>query len=456
MTTLYVRSTDGSDADNGTTWVLAKASIAGAAAIDVAGDVIYVSDAHAEVQTTAQSWAFAATRANPVRIIGGDDAAEPPTSAAATWTFNLNASAALTISGCAYIYGGTITLGATGGGTGSDLTIQPAVDCFLNFENCKFRMAATSAGATLSLGSASATQNETRLENTTIRFGALGQLINIGGKVIWNQGGIEAGGTALDTLFMTHGGGRGADWQFTGVDLSGLGSTCDLVDNATNTGSTSRFVLRNCRLPDSWTGTVFDAPPQGGNWRSEIHNTDFADTTYSFYIEDYFGTIVDETTVVRTGGASDGTTPISWRLTTANLATAFQYPTLALETPELPARWNTTLSSLTVTVEILHDSVTALTNKEVWLELAYLGTAGRPLALFKEDDAAGDNGGNLLAAAADQTASSAAWTTTGLTNPHKQKLAVTVTPAEIGYLQARVHLSKSNYTVFVDPLLTVS
>jgi len=37
MTQLYVRSTDGSDSDNGTTWALAKATATGAAAIEAAG-----------------------------------------------------------------------------------------------------------------------------------------------------------------------------------------------------------------------------------------------------------------------------------------------------------------------------------------------------------------------------------------------------------------------------------
>lgn len=37
MADLYVRSTDGSDTDNGTTWALAKAGLSGAAGIDAVG-----------------------------------------------------------------------------------------------------------------------------------------------------------------------------------------------------------------------------------------------------------------------------------------------------------------------------------------------------------------------------------------------------------------------------------
>mgnify|MGYP003394608494 FL=1 len=49
MADRYGRSTDGADGDGGTTWALAKATLAGLAAIDAAGDRIFLSQAHAEV-----------------------------------------------------------------------------------------------------------------------------------------------------------------------------------------------------------------------------------------------------------------------------------------------------------------------------------------------------------------------------------------------------------------------
>ena len=63
MATIYVRSTDGNNADNGSTWALAKATIAGAAAIDAAGDTVFVSDAHAESTAGAVTLTFAAEQA---------------------------------------------------------------------------------------------------------------------------------------------------------------------------------------------------------------------------------------------------------------------------------------------------------------------------------------------------------------------------------------------------------
>src|SRR3990167_9027284 len=86
MATLYVRSTDGSDADTGATWALAKASLAGAFAAASAGDTIYVSQVHAETQASAMTLTSPGTAASPVRVLCVNDAAEPPTALATTAT----------------------------------------------------------------------------------------------------------------------------------------------------------------------------------------------------------------------------------------------------------------------------------------------------------------------------------------------------------------------------------
>jgi len=179
-----------------------------------------------------------------------------------------------------------------------------------------------------------------------------------------------------------------------------------------------------------------------------MYNCDSADTNYRLWIEDYSGSIKHETTLVKTGGASDGTTPLSWKMATGADA---EYPTIILKSGEI-VRWNeTTGSAITVTVDILHDSVTNLKDNEIWLEVMYLGTSGVPLGAFVDDAVA-----DVLAAAADQAASSATWTTTGMANPNKQKLEVTFTPQEKGFIHAVVHMAKASYTVYVDPVQQVS
>ena len=122
-----------------------------------------------------------------------------------------------------------------------------------------------------------------------------------------------------------------------------------------------------------------------------------------------------------------------------------------LVTPEIII-WNVDVgSSKTVTVEILHDSATNLTDGEIWLEVQHLGTSGFPLSSFVSDAKS-----DVLATSADQATSSETWTTTGMTNPNTQKLSVTFTPQEKGYFQAKVYLAKASTTVYIDPKLVVT
>ena len=153
-----------------------------------------------------------------------------------------------------------------------------------------------------------------------------------------------------------------------------------------------------------------------------------------------------ETVIVRTGGASDGDTPISFEMV-SSANTKFFHP---LETPEMGRRQNSIGSAITVTVEVVTDGVT-LTDADAWLEVQYLGTSGFPQGSMVSDRAA-----DVLATPANQTTSSETWTTTGLAAPVKQKLAVTFTPQEKGMILAKVMLARPSTTMYVDPVLTVS
>jgi hypothetical protein len=122
------------------------------------------------------------------------------------------------------------------------------------------------------------------------------------------------------------------------------------------------------------------------------------------------------------------------------------YPATWLESPIMQVWNDTTGSPVTATVNIVRDSLTNLKDNEVWVRVWYIGTSGFPISTMIEDVTA-----DVFTAAADQTASTDTWTTTGLTNPNKQKLAVTFTPQKKGYLQVQVLLAKPSVTVYVDP-----
>lgn len=440
----YVRSTDGNDADNGSTWALANATLTGAITDAAAGDTIYVSQVHAESTASAVTLTFPGTLASPNNIICANDAAEPPTALATTGAVETTGASSLTINGNVYIYGLAFTTGT------STANSAPAL-CNTDgntqtFESCSFYVRGTGATARIALGNSSnGNEGCLSLVNCTYRFSATGQGISIGQRRLRVKGGgINASGSAI-TTFVAAATSNGVDAEFSGVDLVSGASSMNLL--ATSQAAAGKVVFRNCKLPASWSGSLLGGAPAHMGFRAEMYNCDDGDTNYRLWVEDYAGSIRSETTIVRTGGASDGTTGLAWKMaSSANT----EYPLITLDSPEI-VRWNdTTGSAITVTVEMVTDNVT-LTDAECWLEVQYLGTSGFPLGTFINDAKA-----DFLATAANQTSSSETWTTTGLGTPVKQKLSVTFTPQEKGFIHAVVKLAKASTTAYICPKLEVT
>jgi hypothetical protein len=430
---IYVRSTDGSDSDNGSTWALAKATLAGAAAIDAAGDTIYVSQSHAESTASAQTFDWAGTAASPVRILCANDGAEPPTALATTATVSTTGSNGISFgTQNAYYYGIAFTAGNSTGTASLSIGSNSGA---VWFDNCKLTL-----GGSKSSNRILVYQNTSNSghwwKDVTIKFANASQAIEQrSSQLTWSGGSVDTSTASPTALFV-----RGdAHWrtELTGVDLSGLGSGKSLV---TVTGDQQRWVtVRNCKLGSSvalTTGTW------GGHHSGAIQlvNSDSGDTNYRYQRSCYQGDIYSESTVVRSGGATDGTTPISRKMVSS--ANAKYYA--PLESQEF-VFWNDTTGSVTVTFQTVTDNVT-LTDAEAWVEVDYLGNGSFPIS-----SRATDRSTDILASAANQTTSTETWTTTGLTTPVPQKLAVTFTTAEKGLISARVMLAKASTTVYVCP-----
>jgi hypothetical protein len=448
MANLYVRSTDGNDSDNGSTWALAKATLAGALAAASAGDTIYVSDNHAESQASAMTLTSPGTAANPVRIICVDDSAEPPTARATTATVSTTGTNTIVFgAGFAYVYG--VAFYATSTSAVGALSFSNTASAYMwVFEACVLGINTGNNATTarVTFGASGNKDSKVVLLNTGLKFNNASQAVTLmSANLAWRNTATPFPSTVPTTLFIPSTAGGLVD--VSGLDLSGMGNGTALVKTDVAFPN-SRFFFRNCKLGASVAAITGTIPGPGGA-EVYIDNCDSADTNYRMERYTFQGSVVQETTKVRTGGASDGTTGIAWNLTT--LATG---PTLftPLESPAI-YKWNeNTGSAKTVTVEILHDSATNLKDNEVWLEVEYLGTSGYPLSSVASDMVSDP----IFGTPADQTGSSETWTTTGLTNPNKQKLAVTFTPQEKGLFRAVVKVAKANYTVYVDPVLTVS
>jgi hypothetical protein len=446
MSVWYLRSTTGSDSNNGTTWALAKATLAGALAVAAAGDTIYVSQAHAEAAVTSP-WNMLGTNASPLRVVCGNDGAQPPTAIATSASISSTTTNPVGWGAESfYVYGVTFNAGAGGVNAGFYFGNQSPDSKKAQYRKCQFINIATGGNCPWAMG---ATSNNAPLHvewlDCNIQAANASNTILITDAYFHWRGGAVLSGTAMTSLVSpSNDAPRSGNFIIEGVDLSLIGTTCDIV--AAGAAGFYKGIVRNCILPTSWTGNLAASMVAPGQ-RMEMYNCDSGATNYRLFIQQFEGSVRDETTKVKTGGASDGTTPLSWKMATTSNA---NYPSQSLYSPEV-VQWNALTGSVrTVTVDFLHDNVTGLNNNDIWLEVQYLSATGTPLGTFV------DSAPDVLTAGSACASSSATWTTTGLTNPNKQKLVVTFTPQEKGFIHAKVHMGKASYTVYVDPLLQVT
>ncbi len=457
MALIYVRSTTGSDANGGTSWADAKATLAGAAAIDAAGDTVCVSQAHAESTAAGITHNWAGTLAAPTRIVCGNDGAEPPTALATTATVTTTAGGAITMDGAVYCYG--ITFASNG-----NLVIHTTSSLRSVFEHCVFKL--TAGGQTfLRVGNSSGVINN-RIDwiNCDYKPSFVSDVIchqNGLAEFRWNGGSIQAGSASPNTnLFGISGGsptGRYVNFNIQNVDFSNFGSSF-LFTNGASFEAPMRLRVRSCALPSNWAGSLGAGSPG----RLTMQNCASGTQNYKTFIEDYGGTIKDETIIVRTGGASDGLTTLSWKMSTnANNV----YPSMFLESDEIVRRFPGTDAEIsawvpgtskTITVELIHDSATPLTDADVWLDVSYLDISGSPQEI--RGHLVRSKAADILATPVNHTTSAAVWgdQSPSMANPNAQKMSVTIAPQLKGYLHARVCLALASKTIYVDPKLTVS
>jgi len=436
MTDRFIDNFTPGDGSDGLTWAKAELTAAAVDAADAAGDRWLFDYRHSESTAGTVTLAVAGTLAAPSQLLsvtqtGGAGISSLTAGAIVAATGNN----IITITGHCYVYGLIIS--------GGDVRLNYATNNMQTYEDCKIRNTNSGAANTY-VGSH--TNNAGRIVwiNCEYKPGQTTHHLTIRNDFEWRGGALESGSATPNPLMRNIGGGvTNANALIDGVDLSVAASSLNLC---TMTGP-QRIAFRNCKLPASWSGALITGTIHPGG-RVEMRNCAAGDVNYALWVEDYAGTVKHETTLVKTGGASDGTTPLSWVMVSGADA---EYPLHILRSPELQ-KWNeTTGSAITVTVDFLHDSATNLQDDEIWLEVEYLGTSGFPLAVFVDDAVA-----DVVATPADQTTSAATWTTTGMSDPNEQKLSVTFTPQEKGLIIARICVGLASKTVYVDPVLQVS
>lgn len=446
----------GSTTDNTVTWVevtgnatynwsAPHARVANALATNwaAAGDILYVSEDHAATQSTAITWTFPGTAASPNILVCVNHAGSvPPVSAdvrtTATETSTLTTSAATAFIGASYatIYGVNVTFGS--GANAVNAAIPSTVaNAKQKWWNSSFTFGATGAGS-LFIGpnASSILAQRVELIGTPINFSGTGQSIGCSGAELrWADTAAAIGGAAVPTnLFTTSTHPYPNTYTLDGLDLSAMTGT--LVPSL---GFSATFEILNCRLNASTT--VAATPGTPGSAKTYLVNSDSGATGYRQAVFDYAGTLTQEITNVRSGGATDGVTPISWKIVTnanANFNTAFEGFDIFI--------WaGSTGVSQTALIPVM--SGATLLNTDMWVEAYYLGSASYPLASIVSQGPANPiaTGSNL------PTDAISSWTTSGVGSPVLQSLSVTFTVNTAGYVRLRVKVAKASLTVWVDP-----
>ena len=431
MTTYYVDNA-GSNTSTYDTWAKAATTLAVITAIDGAGDTVYIRSTHTESTASSVTFAFAGTTAAPSKLICGTNGAAPPTTYANTAAIAVTGTNGdITITGGTFIDGVNFSCGDS---TNRGRIIIGSANRVQVYRNCDFILAGNNSGGYINISNGIIVW-----ENCDVKFAHASQIITM--VVIqsiffhWKGGSILAGGTApTGGLFKMAG-----TFVIEGVDLTELGANPLFTDS---TIGAALIVFKNCKLAAN--ATLVSGTLIAGD-RVEVYNTDSADTNYRMNVQDYYGTIDHELTVLRSGGATDGVTAISWKMVSSANAN-YYFP---LRTSEIVI-WNTVdTGTITVTVEVATNNVT-LTNAECWLEVDYQGTASYPKGVWINDSTA-----DSLTAGTNQDTSAVTWASVPGT-PVKQYLRCTLSPTGPGFIHARVCLGKASTTVYVDPKVTVA
>ncbi len=400
------------------------------------GNSIFVKSSHAESSSVTITLGGVGSAASPLNIMCHNGGAYPPlsgnltTGASVTVTGNtvsIDISNFANYNGIAFISTGLSTPFLLADfGTGQQ-----------TFTNCSFSTTNASTNSHIQI------RGPARLvwDNVTVGFSAGGQFIQFGNiNFLWkNTLSAITGAVVPNTLFSNISSNSGAA-TLSGVDLSGLGSGKSLL---TSNGSNNWFslLLRNCKLPASLQLT-----PVGGLLaEARVSVINCSDTSNNYIVEanDFYGEQTTETTIVRSGGATDGTTPVSWKLVTS-VNSKFLNPF-----PAMPiAIWNDTVgSSVTATIYGIWGTGSVPNNDDIWIEAEYLGSSATPQSSFITDTKA-----NVLATGIPLSSDSSSWG--GSTTPFK--MSVAFTPQMKGLIYIVVKAAKLSTTFYVDPKIVLS
>ena len=393
----------------------------------VAGNNFYLASEHAETQATANVITVPGTVTTYTKYLCVTKTTVPPA------TGNMTTGASITTTGASnlQITGGSsffngITFNAGTGANAQQLLMGSTTNYW--YTNCVFNKVCTGNESIIFNNGYTGTAT---LVNCSFSLGHIYDNVQFFTESSWTNSPIGVSGLTLASgLFSSWSG--GSKLTVDGVDLSAL----DFIMNATDTGKT---IIKNCKLK---TGvTALSQPVSTPAGFLKIINSDSAATNYRHENYSYYGAQTAETTIIRTGGATNGTTPIAWKIITTSNSTVSQ----PFEATQM-ASWNNTVADIrTVTVYGIWGGGAVPTNADIWIEVNFMGSSATPISSFKSSGLA-----NVLATGTNLTTDTSTWG--GSTT--KFKMSVTLDypgPNMKGPIYVTVKAAKASSTFYIDP-----
>jgi hypothetical protein len=349
-------------------WASPLATITQGSTWIVQGGTVYVGDDHSENYGAAVTISNTTVAANPLFFLSIDHtASHPPTGVSAGATVAAATTVTESIS-YAFFYGFTFNAGV---GSSAAFGVVLSSNDYSKFDTCTFKLSSTSTTSVINLGNA--TNGVCEFYNCTNVFQNTSQkLEQNAGRVIWRGGSILTGGSTPTTLFATVGQGIGL---YEGVDLSAIAGT--LVPTNAIASDEASYLFTDCKLNGSVT---LSGTPGTRGVGTDVVRCSSDSKSYIQRRYTYHGTLQEEAVIIRTGGASDGTTGISWNIATT-AAAKWLYPFEAFPT----VIWNpTTGSNVTVTLCGIWNAAAVPNNDDIWIDVEFLGdTTPTPLGKYK-------------------------------------------------------------------------
>jgi hypothetical protein len=438
MATYYVASTG--DNSDGTTWAKAYTTLAGAFTAQSAAGHTYVVDAALAESGASLTLTCPGTAASPSMVLGATNTGSAVVAAdlidakggASGPTFTSTTNTSLSLAGIALWQGCRFHAGQAGSATSNLLMTGTGV---VRFKNCHFAIKAdTSAGVIRGGGTGT---HKTVLDNCSVEFTAATQSISCNGGSFeyFNTPTAFSGSDPTNGFISPNAIG---DILIDGVDLSAINtSSTEYVGAIT---SATKVTLRNCKLDA--TPTLKSNTPTNPGCVITFENCHSSGN----YVHErwmYQGKQEIETTIIRTGGASDGTQGIAWKITpTANneIIAPFECIPIVL--------WNDVEDvSRTVTVEGVWSGGAVPTNNDIWMEVSYLANASDPGGLRVTTAPL-----TPLTSATNQASSSETWG--GSTT--KFKMTAPFTPLQKGPVMVWIKVAKASETFYICPLVSIA